>query len=182
MIKVALDFDNVLADTMTAWINIYNEKYSKRVKKSDIIAWEFWPILKIQKEEADEIFKSVWTNWEELHPIEEDIGLMVDRLRTSCELDIVTAAKGHVKEWLRHHGVNYNKLVYSSNKTSLDHKVFIDDSPDDALILGINKQVCLLYNQPWNQPHKDKYPFFKHNSIFRVTRIEDAIDHVEKSY
>jgi 5'(3')-deoxyribonucleotidase len=54
--KVALDFDNVLADTMSAWIKIYNKKYSKVIEKSDIIEWKFWSLLKIQREEGYEIF------------------------------------------------------------------------------------------------------------------------------
>lgn len=31
-LKIALDFDNVLADTTGAWISYYNKKYNKNIK------------------------------------------------------------------------------------------------------------------------------------------------------
>jgi 5'(3')-deoxyribonucleotidase len=180
MIKVALDFDNVLADTMTAWINIFNKKYSREIKKSDIIKWKFWPLLKIRKKKAYEIFNLVWENWEELRPIEENIGTLIEKLRTFSQVDIVTSAGRDVKKWLKFHGVKYNKLIYNSKRANLNYDIFVDDSPDEAVILGNYKKCCLLYNQPWNQENKETYEFCRYDTIFRITCINDALDYIKK--
>lgn len=172
MIKVALDFDNVLADTMSAWIKIYNKKYSKVIEKSDIIKWKFWSLLKIQREEAYEIFGLVWANWEELHPTEENIGLKIDKLNASCELDIVTSAQGDVKDWLKLNDVKYNNLIYTSEKAKLDYDIFIDDSPDEALKISKNERLCFLYDQPWNSNIRGR-------KIARVRNLVEATELVK---
>lgn len=166
---MALDFDNVLADTMSAWIKIYNKKYAKVIEKSDIIEWKFWSLLKIQREEAYEIYDLVWANWKELHATEENIGLTIDKLKATCVIDIVTSAQGDVKEWLKLNDVKYNNLIYTSEKAKLDYDIFIDDSPEEALKLDKNKRLCFLYDQPWNSNITGK-------KIVRVRNLVEAME------
>jgi 5'(3')-deoxyribonucleotidase len=178
MTKVALDFDNVLADTMNAWLNIFNKRYSREIKKSDIIKWKFWPLLKIRRKTAYQIFNLVWENWEELPPIEENIASRVEKLSATSRVDIVTSARGDVKQWLKFQGIKYNELIYTKQKSNLKYDFFIDDSPDEALDLGREGKPCLLYDQPWNQENRETYVFSNHDAIFRITCIDEAIDHI----
>jgi uncharacterized protein len=185
MKRIALDFDNVLADTMTGWINYYNKKYNVNLRKSDITLWKFWELKTIGMEKADayRIFDLVWYEWQELEPLEENVGLIVDKIKNLAELDIVTATKGEIMEWLKFHGVKYRELIKTDSikKADLDYDIFIDDSPDDALELGERKKICLLYDQPWNQPSETKYLYSNYNTVFRIKKLEQVIDFIDET-
>lgn len=184
MKKIALDFDNVLADTMTAWINYYNKQYNSNLRKSDVTLWKFWELESIgmTRENAYKIFDEVWFKWQDLNPLEKNIGLIVEGLRKLAEVHIVTATLGDITEWLKFHEVRYDgfKRTDYSEKPGLKYDIFIDDSPDDALELGMRGKVCLLYDQPWNQPHQTKYLFDDYNTIFRITRLDESLDFIGK--
>lgn len=71
--KIALDFDNVLADTMGAWVNRYNwETPRKHLKLEHITQYEFWNlrhIKNITRDDAFEIFHRVWKDYKNLSPM-----------------------------------------------------------------------------------------------------------------
>jgi 5'(3')-deoxyribonucleotidase len=182
--KIALDFDNVLADTMTGWINYYNKQFGRSLKKADITLWKFWELKSIgmEKGDSDRIFEEVWFRWQELRPLESNVGSTVKKLGELGDLDIVTAAKGEINEWLRFHNVRHKNLIKtrSSKKAELDYDIFIDDSPDDALEFGKRKKVCLLYDQPWNQPNETQYLYKEYSTIFRIKKLEEALDFIAR--
>lgn len=181
--KIAVDFDNVLADTMTSWIDYYNKQYNKYLNKKDITIWEFWKLEKIalEREESFKIFHLVWHNWQILPSIEPNIGKVVDKLRSFAKVDIVTATQGKIINWLTYHKINYNELIKitDSKKAELDYDIFIDDSPSDALEIGKLKKICLLYDQPWNQPDQ-KSLFSNYNTIYRINCLDEALYYIHK--
>jgi 5'(3')-deoxyribonucleotidase len=151
MLKIALDFDNVLADTTGAWVRYYNKKYKKSIKKSDLTEYYFWNSLNISREEAFEIYSIVWSNWQNLDLLEEDCVSTVNELSEIAEVHVVTSALTDVKNWTAERGLKFNKIEYTQQKSELNYDIFIDDSPYVVLDILKRKKLCLLYDQPWNK-------------------------------
>jgi 5'(3')-deoxyribonucleotidase len=172
MRRIALDFDNVLADTMDVWIKYYNKIYKKSLTKQDIRKWEFWADLGISESEAFRIFDKVWSDLENLPLIEENAGVVIKELATITEIDIVTAVKAKIKSWLDWKDIIYNDIVYGYKKIHLDYSVFIDDSPILAKEVP-NEKICLLYNQPWNQNVSKK-----NKNIIRIHSLNQALHYI----
>lgn len=171
MTKIALDFDNVLADTMNVWIKYYNDIYKKSLTKQDIKRWEFWIDLGIPEAEAFKIFDKVWSDLEKLPLLEKGAEVIIKQLATIAEIDIVTAVKTKIKTWLDLNGIVYNDIVYGYKKTHLEYSIFIDDSPSLAEEISKEK-ICLLYNQPWNQRIGKK-----NKNIIRIYSLNDALSY-----
>ena len=172
MTKIALDFDNVLADTMNVWIKYYNEIYKKSLTKQDIRKWEFWIDLGISETEAFRIFDKVWSDLENLPLLEKNASVIIKDLATITEIDIVTAVKAKIKPWLDRNDIIYNDIVYGYKKIHLDYSIFIDDSPLLAKEVSIEK-ICLLYNQPWNQ-----YVNKENKNIIRIDSLNHALNYI----
>src|SRR5687768_6053657 len=92
VLKVALDFDSVLADTMSSWVKIYNKKYNKFISKSDIKSWDFCSSLGISEQDMFEIFHVCWSDWKDLSPTEENIEKTVEEISKISNTEIVTSA------------------------------------------------------------------------------------------
>jgi uncharacterized HAD superfamily protein len=156
-IRIALDLDGVLSDSMGSWVRIWNARNSfKRITVEDIREWDFWRGLGIGREEFDSVFEEVWRGWRDLRPLEENLGAKVSRLSRLGRVDIVSGRTPrhlpYVKSWLKLHGVRYSSLILGvAPKSRLDHDVFIDDSPVEALGIAETARYVLLRDQPWNR-------------------------------
>ncbi len=156
-IRIALDLDGVLSDSMGSWVRIWNARNSfKRITVEDIREWDFWRGLGIGREEFDSVFEEVWRGWRDLRPLEENLGAKVSRLSRLGRVDIVSGRTPrhlpYVKSWLKLHGVRYSSLILGvTPKSRLDHDVFIDDSPVEALGIAETARYVLLRDQPWNR-------------------------------
>lgn len=80
-LKVALDFDNVLADTTGEWIKSYNKMYNQRINKNDLKDYYYWNSLNLSREEAFKIFFAVWNKWRSLPLLEENAARIIEDLR-----------------------------------------------------------------------------------------------------
>jgi|SRR5215475_7147404 len=176
MLRVALDFDSVLADTMCVWVNVYNKKYDKFLTKSDIKSWNFSTDLGISEKEMYDIFQICWSEWETLPPTEENIVDPVKEMRKLSSTEIVTSAKSSFVEsirlWLAKIGISAIKIISKSEKADLDYDLFIDDSPITALAISKVGKICLIYDQPWNRDILD-------NNIIRINRLSQAVSYIK---
>ncbi|MEM1534882.1 MAG: hypothetical protein QW059_04695 [Nitrososphaerota archaeon] len=175
-VRIALDLDGVLTDSMGRWVEIWNSKYGRaRLSVEDIREWDFWRGLGITQETFNEVFDEVWRTWPLLRPMEEDIGEKVSRLASLGRVDIVSGRSSrhlpYVKSWLKQHGVRYNSIFLAvSPKSRLSHDVFIDDSPVEAVQIAGTARYVLLRDQPWNRGiPNSKY-------ILRVKSLDEAFE------
>ena len=181
MLKVALDFDCVLADTISVWVKIYNKKYKKSITKSDIILWDLCKLLGISEKEVHGIFEIYWSEWENLPPTEQNIADNVEEIRKmSSKIEIVTSAEGSfiasIKEWLHKIGkissINIINCPINCDKACLDYDLFIDDSPKTASSISEKGKICLLYDQPWNRNEQG-------NNIIRINHLSKAVLYIK---
>ena len=156
--RVAVDVDGVLAETMEAWIRIFNKTHGARFTLKDIDSWSSWIKFGITKDEFYRILDGTWDNWADIPPTEPDLAKKVQRTEQYGILDIVTGRSPKtvpaVKQWIKDQGIEYRKFVRVfgwRQKIGLDYDVFIDDAPE--LMPMIPKKpgaYGILYQRPWN--------------------------------
>ncbi len=178
LLKVALDFDSVLSDTMVRWVELFNEKKGTKLTKKDVVSWSFWNDFGITMDEAFNIFEEAWSDWKNLPPTEDKISDKVKKLTNISTVDIVThVLESHlqyVKMWLKNNDIVYENFVsVQGNKVDLSYDVFIDDSPNVAQKSSRAGKVCLLYDQPWNREIIGE-------KITRIKSLDDAFMFIKK--
>jgi len=158
LLRIALDVDGVLADTMRLWLRLWNRRSSQSLSYEELVEWDFWKRLGISGEEFMELMKEAWRMWRELPPTEPNLSEKVSRLRSLGRVDIVTARPREVEKytlrWLEAHRIPYDGYVLmrsSRVKATLDYDVFIDDSPLMVDGCAMRASLLLLYDRPWNR-------------------------------
>jgi len=175
--KIAVDFDSVLADTMKLWVFEYNKQYpSKKITIKNINIWNFFdnPEINLTKEEAFVIFDFCWRHWEFLKTMERNLGTKLERLSTLGHVDIVTAVsknKDSVRKWLIKKNIP-NEAVFSDEKWNLKYDYYIDDSPTVAEKVSKMGKICLLMDQPWNREVKTN------GKVKRIYSLSHAYDFI----
>jgi len=156
--RIAVDLDGVLADSMKTWLKIWYEETGQLINFEEIDDWFFWSKLNIDEETFARIFNKAWKRWIEIPPTEDRIGEKVYRLKTLGEVDILTArpknTEKYALKWLNYNKIPFDKYVWARNseaKTKLGYDVYIDDSPYMVEILTNSGKILLLYSQPWNR-------------------------------
>ncbi len=158
-LKIGLDLDGVLAETMDAWCKKANEEFGKALKLEDLTTWASWGLVGIPKDDFYRILDEVWESWEEIPPTENNIAEKVSKIERFGQIDIVTGRSLHtveaVKKWLKHYKVEYDHFVRVRgwrDKVYLNYDVYIDDAPE--LMPLISRRPLswgILYDRPWNR-------------------------------
>lgn len=179
--KLALDFDNVLAHTTQLWVEICNHRSNgaKIINVRDVDEWDFWRKMGLSHEEAFTIFDITWESWRQIPPLEPELYQKTKMLRNLVDkMDVVTSVKeGHtvaIHSWLAKYNIEYDEVIFTQNKHLLDYDIYIDDSPDNAIKIYRENKQCLLYNQPWNRKVIDRIGSIM--GIRRVYNLYHAID------
>ncbi len=173
MLKIAVDLDGVLADSISMWLAIWNASKGSSLTLKDVKCWDFWKELGITSSEFHRIFYKAWKNWQLIQPTELDLISKVTMLEELGRVDIVTSrpknTRAYVLKWLEKHGLGNKSVVFvKSNKSELDYEVYIDDSPVNAEEIASAGKYVALYDRPWNRHMIDTY------RIKRVMNLEEA--------
>lgn len=161
--RIAIDLDGVLANSMKTWLKIWYEETGQLMKFEELNEWFFWRKLGIDEETFVRILNKAWIRWIEIPPTEDDIDGKVYKLKTLGSVDIVTARPKSTKEyalkWLNYYKISFDKYVWTRNslaKAKLRYDVYIDDSPSMIEALENTGKLLLLYAQPWNRDVQEK--------------------------
>jgi len=159
--KIALDFDGVLCNTIQKWIVIFNMHYSAKydnlkLSYNQITKFDFYKSYSITHEDSRQIFAQCWEKWDELYPTEFFLEQKTKKLSELCDvMDIVTANnesnKKYLEKFLQKYNVAYDNIIFEENKEKLYYDVTIDDSPINAQRIFDAGKSVFLYNQPWNR-------------------------------
>lgn len=176
--KIALDVDGVLLDTMGYFCEVYNNLYKDDKTKNDITRFGFSEDWGMSEEEFWEVFDICRHG--EIEPIDKKACKYIKKIHKKHDIDIVTArpekdrpyilsALHRLEIW---NDIHYDKLVLTlkdnvNSKAELYYNIYIDDNPnlanhikriteDDAYYYEISgehpstPQDLLLWQQPWN--------------------------------
>jgi len=191
--KISLDFDGVISDTINSWVDKYNNIYAYDLQTDfitsrDIDKWGFYEKLNISQDTCFDIFSMAWGDWMNLKPMEPHLKQKTKMLNNLAPVDIVTAVQPEhledIEKWLKYHNITYNNLVHSTAKHELDYDIYIDDAVKNIQAVFDAGKHGLLLNQPWNVDMRDQQkPVMISNtkykiqgSITRVYNLYHAID------
>ena len=187
MVKIAIDFDSVLANTIKKWVQIFNSDYSvkyqnKKLAYNQITTFGFYDDLNISQKDTWKIFAQCWEEWDMLEPTEFMLDVKTKKLSELSErLDVVTANepknKTYIEKFLDKYNIKYHSIIFEENKEKLHHDIFIDDSPHTVLKIYDAGKTALLYDQPWNKDVDSKKTKDRHLS--RVFNIDHAIHMIQ---
>lgn len=158
-LRIALDLDGVLAESMEVWCKKVNKEFDLSLKVEDLDGWSSWKKFGISKDDFYRILDESWQDWEEVPPTEPQLASKVARIEEFGEIDVVTGRSKKTEEaarkWVEHQGVGYRQFVRVTgwrDKIVLDYDVYIDDAPDlMPLVSETPMRWAILYDRPWNR-------------------------------
>ena len=182
VLRIAVDLDGVLADTMVTFCKILNQHHATQFTVNSFVQWNAWQIAHITKDEFFRTLDEAWFEWENIPPVHQHIGEAVERIHRFGRIDIVTgrsqATVQAAMNWLKEHKIPYDTFVRTASteaKARLSYDVFIDDSAELMSLVASSLDKCgILYTQPWNRNAGDM------QRVFRVERWEQIPAVLEK--
>ncbi len=166
-VRLSVDLDDTLSDTIAEWAKEASAKLGRKVNKEELTEYHLENVVDLDHETIRDIFKDVWKNYDSVPLMDQRIPKAMEDLRELFEIFIITAAVGSRKEveaWLDKYGIKYDKLImveHSKDKLDLGEEygilVFVDDNPILAdMAINLNKKVVMI-KQPWNMRFVDEH-------------------------
>jgi len=156
-VKILVDVDGVLAETVSPAVRWVNWKYGTKFRKSDIREYDqplkgtgtdIGAVLRILMRDAafvrdlHSVPHAPWAlqSWIRSHRI------VIATSRPSC-VDQVT------RRWLGRRGIWYNEYVNTEgkSKSALEGDVLIDDCAANCQEFVATGRPAILFDQPWNR-------------------------------
>lgn len=161
--RVAVDFDGVLADTHPLIVELINFKTGRNYATSDWGSWYFWQQHGLDKEfwEVYDLFDN--TNLRlAIRPMRYAIPVLRELARRGHALTVVTGnsarAEPSIRRWLRHQGLDFIGLTAigrghanAGSKLDLPFDVWIDDAPALFEEASSKGKRAIIFDQPWNR-------------------------------
>ncbi|MBS3083490.1 hypothetical protein J4423_01665 [Candidatus Pacearchaeota archaeon] len=184
--KIALDFDEVVANLLEPLLKEYNQKNGKSHKIDDFESYDWWTTWGITREEAIQLIDDFHENQkiESIEPIEKAVESITSLLHNGDKLFIITARPTRFNkktgDWIKYHlKTDKIEIIHSgdfhkgqgANKSQickeLGIKIILEDSGETALKCAEIGIKVLLFDKPWNKK-------FKHENMTRVAGWEEA--------
>lgn len=178
-LKIAVDLDGVLAESMLVWCKRANKEFGTRLKMEEIDSWSWWKKTSISKDDFYRILDESWERWKEIPPTEPKIAEKVARIEKFGDLDIVTGRSKRTveaaRDWVDNQKIRYRRFVRVlgwRDKIFLNYDVYIDDAPDlMPLISQSPTSWAVLYERPWNRSLADMPKVLKAKSWRQVPAL-----------
>jgi uncharacterized protein len=178
-LKIAVDLDGVLAESMTVWCELANKEYGTSFKMEDLDSWSWWRKSPVSKDDFYRILDESWDDWEKIPPTEPDIARKVARIESFGDLDVVTGRSKRTvdaaRDWVDSQKVRYRNFVRVlgwRDKILLDYDVYIDDAPDLMPLVSRSPTArAVLYDRPWNRNVPDLPKVLRTKSWEEIPRL-----------
>src|SRR3989338_2707948 len=180
--KIALDFDEVVAHLLEPLLKDYNKKTGKVHKIDEFESYDWWITWGITKEEAIQLIDDFHENQkiESIEPIEKAVESITNLIDNGDKLYIITArpAKFNKKtgDWIKYHlKTDKIEIIHAgdfhkgqgANKAQickeLGIKIILEDSGETALECAKEGIQVILFDKPWNKNYNYK----------NITRVND---------
>lgn len=180
---IAIDLDDTIADSSAIALEIIRKEY---VPDASFEKWKYYSIEKsfgIAEVHARSICSRAWENPERIKLVDPSIPKVVDALRKTHNIYIVTATIGEESSfipWLERKHVSFDKVLHVSHmaeKALLNKKhgigFYIDDSQLVAESVAAAGRVALLLRKSWNA---DFFDSDRNKSIVKVRNWKEIGD------
>lgn len=167
-----VDVDDVTAELMGKWLEVYNKEYEDSVEKSQITDWAVHEFVKplCGRKFYNYLTKKLYND---ISPIEGALD-GINKLRQYAHVVFVTSfipkTAGAKYEWLLHHGFldNSKDYVETYSKGLIKADILIDDGWHN--IQSFKGHLPILYNQPWNEKYKHHFRAKDWNGVIDLVR------------
>lgn len=165
---IAVDLDDVLADSLTSFIEFYNRYYDKDLKYEDFTAYTLNEIKGIPREQENKILEHFDESeyFDNIKPMKDAIKV-IEKLNKKHEIIIVTSRtkdkEQKTKNWVNKFLKGIKKICFirknyqEKPKTKaeickeINADVLIEDNLSYAKNCAENGIKVLLFDYPWNQ-------------------------------
>ena len=167
--KIAVDVDGVILDSMVQFCQICNKRFGMHHVKDDATNWDFYQDWKIPLGVLTETFRMLHENPMDTPIVDKNTPKIMEELQVTHQLDIITSREIHTRDPLInrldslgiHKGSHYGDIILSPTmpsdvKLTYNYDIFIDDNPNLATsIHEYENKILLLFDQPWNRSVQD---------------------------
>lgn len=169
--KIAIDYDSVLCNTLPLWIKQYKEIWPDRPlpQEKDFTTWNLEDAFKCTREELNVLFNAVRNNKSLKYsaPMDSNWNVWVQKMvNDGHEVKLLSAnpesTRPWIKYWINKYGIDLpiDLVTIGEEKFTHEWDVLIDDSPH--VLKESTKQkrgLLVVYNTPWNSKLDLKSPF-----------------------
>ena len=159
--RVGVDIDGVLADSLTLWVAELNKYYNKNKRYEDIHLYDLAQTFELKPEQlADFIKEKGQYMMASPRPI-PDAAAYLKKVKEEHYVAIITARQEKYREvtekWLLCHGMAYDELFMSGTHkkeglcSSLGLQVMIEDTYEISVDLSAAGIPVLLLDAPYNR-------------------------------
>jgi 5'(3')-deoxyribonucleotidase len=158
-LRIAVDLDGVLAESMLVWCERVNKEFGMMLKMEDLDSWSPWKKFAISKDDFYRILDESWEDWKQVPPTEPRVASKVARIEKFGDIDVVTGRSRTTEQaainWVQHQRIRHRHFVRVAgwrDKLVLNYDVYIDDAPDlMPLVSHSPLSWAILYDRPWNR-------------------------------
>jgi 5'(3')-deoxyribonucleotidase len=166
-LRIILDIDDVCADLVTVWLNIYNVEHEDNLKREDITDWDIGSFTKIGKKFYDYLDQDFNLYWR-MNPIKDALWGVETLRKLNHEIIFCTVYDYYNRkwDWLNRNRFTNNpdEYVVAHNKNLIKGDLIIDDNWNNFSKYDGEK---FLFDAPWNQ---------QYSTIYRVKDWNELID------
>lgn len=175
MVKIAIDFDEVLFPTLEKVLEFYNKKNNTNITLSQITTYSLYDSFDVSvADELVEFFvnKDIYDN---LQPYKGAVRTVKSLVEQGHEVYVATNTDVRNMEWkeelLQKHFpfIPKKNLIRINNKALLNVDVLIEDNLDN-LKSTFADRIC--FDQPWNRDEDADYVY----SIYRIHNWGEIIN------
>jgi 5'(3')-deoxyribonucleotidase len=173
---IAIDVDNVLADSIRTWCRLVKQRLGIRIEFKNITSHKLVGCVPLTSTQIFELQDAVWSNWTSLPTTEGDVAGTVDRLRRmGYRVSVATSGPSrhmnYVKEWLARNRIAYDTFESVSTKCDLSADILVDDAPEEISAFAAPDRKAFLYDRPWNRAISGR-------KFLRITRLRQLTGHL----
>ena len=188
--KIAIDFDEVIASSFEAMLKFYHKKFGKLHKKEEFTDWNWESVWGVSREEGIKIDLEFHETHDpmDIKPVEHALDSL-RHLVIDNELFIITNRpikfRSKVDIWVKHHfgdldieiinSGDYHKGQAATKLEICKEKgisLIVEDAPYSAMPLAEGGIKVILLDYPWNR-------HIKHQNIIRVKNWLEALEQIE---
>ncbi len=169
---IAFDLDGVIADSLQAYLDYFDEKFGIRLSKSKITKWRLDDISGLNMQKVLGTFEVVFGDPNRVAPVSGSIECLSKYYKMVGEIPIITHRFGKngvpgARRWLNKHLKGKYKLIVSDPDKKIEimkkKKYFglVEDNPITALKAAEAGFLSIIFHTPYNRS-------VKHPNIIRV--------------
>ena len=160
-LRIGIDIDGVIVDYVTASLPLLSEICGRPISYQEFYSRNVGEVLNIDKKEETYFWEQVF--FTDLLRFAPPIEGAIEGLNLLYNHDVwlITGRPSSMRNlslsWLKENYINYDNIVFDSNKTAgkllveRECDVFIEDQLEVASAIAEEGVFTILLDQPWNQ-------------------------------